>query len=308
VRPDLEQLTIVTGSDSPFFLSACMLVQSLARQRFPGRVRVLDFGLSGNETAFLKRKNILLEMPAGLRAAPTHPYVLKTKLAEYLSSFDADATILWIDSDIILARHFTPLLGDLLRHMRDGQSVLAASPETKIADLLSNFPALDFTPFRRQIAQHGISADAAYFNSGLIIFRSAAPLQRWQALSAAVPYHPLYDQNMFNIVAHTTENVTHLPREIWNFHAEDFDHPASLPQSLDAPPDQEPAVIHLTSAKAGHIECLECSFSESGGGPYQIRLSTDPGFRHVQLALLSEFLEQNARGLKVCGLALPLQL
>ena len=70
MHSDLDQVTIVTGCDSPFFLSACMLVQSLARQHFPGQVRVLDFGLSGNEIAFLKRKNIFLEMPASLRGRP----------------------------------------------------------------------------------------------------------------------------------------------------------------------------------------------------------------------------------------------
>ena len=126
-------------------------------------------------------------------------------------------------------------------------------------------------------------------------------------MAAAVPYHPLFDQNLFNIVAHTTENVTRLPRQTWNFHAGDFDDPASLPQSLDAPPDQAPAVIHLTSAKPGHIEHLNCSFSGGSGGPYQIRLSTDPGFRDVQLALLSEFLEANALDLEASGLVLPLQ-
>lgn len=308
MHSDPEQVTIVTGCDSGFFLSACMLVQSLVRQNFPGQLRVLDFGLSAGECAFLKRKNIFLERPASLRAA--HPFVLKPKLADYLADYirggNEEAAILWIDSDVILSGRFTALLADLLDRMRGGQSVLAASPEMKIKDTLSNFPALDFMPFRRQIAQHGISTDADYFNSGLILFRSTAPLRRWRALADAVPYHSLFDQNIFNIVAHTTDNVTLLPRETWNFHAEDFDNPASLPPSLDAPPDQAPAVIHLTSAKPGHIEYLTCSFS-ANGGPYQIRLSTDPGFRNVQLALLSEFLEANARDLEASGLVLPLR-
>jgi SEC-C motif-containing protein len=292
----MYESVIITGCDSSYFLLACLLEHSLKRSGFSGKFWVLDFGLAENEKAFLARKGVLIEYPE--KPLPKmHPVVLKTKLSDYLSHLDRTATYVWMDCDILVAKSFPGELENLLAGMDERGSRLAASPEVKVQDILSNYPDLNVEPFRKKVADLSIPMQSDYLNAGFIIFRSFEFMERWKALAEEIPFHAIYDQNIFNLLAHGEPNVTKLPRLLWNFHGED----------LCDMNGASPHVLHLTAADPAHLQIYTCFIKGQPNSVYQLRMTNSRDFRESMFELVSSFFQSESGGLKAAGL-LPEQV
>ena len=79
---------------------------------------------------------------------------------------------------------------------------VAASPELKISDILSQFPHLNFDLFKQALSDRHIPTDADYYNSGFIVFRTRNLLKEWNRLAGSTPFYALFDQNLFNLIIH----------------------------------------------------------------------------------------------------------
>jgi hypothetical protein len=283
----VEDTILVTGVDSRFFLMACLLHQSLKPVK---NFFLLDFGLKEEEKAFFKAKGILVDAPV---KAGTHPWASKAMLYDYVAQLPLAANIVWIDSDIVVSRNFNAALGDLLAGMAGTDISVAASPEMTIADVMSRFAHLNLWPFIRAHAERKIPFTADYYNSGFIIFRSAAPLKEWSELAKTTPFHQLFDQNLFNLVLHNGVTAQPLPRKTWNFHANDFDDDQAA----------NPLVLHVKSDRAPlHYTVDRCGLAGGQGHGYELRLLNRKHFRDRQFALLEEFVSSERAALSACNL------
>lgn len=272
----MEDAILVTGVDSRFFLMACLLHQSLKSTAFAKKFFVLDFGLKQDEKAFFKAKGILVEAPV---MAGAHPWALKAMLYDYVAGLPPATNIIWIDSDIFVSRNFSSALSALLDGMAGTDTAVAASPEMTFGDVIDRFAHLNLWPFIRAQTARKIPFTADYYNSGFIIFRAMGLLKQWSDLAKSTPFHQLFDQNIFNLLLHDGVRVQALPRNMWNFHAGDFD-----------AGEGDPLVVHVTSDRAAHhYTVYECGFAGRPGRDYELRLLTNRHFLGRQFALLQEF-------------------
>jgi hypothetical protein len=223
----------------------------------------------------------------------THPYVLKTAIVKYLDAIDPASPIVWIDGDVVLGCDIDRPLAQVLASMTDNGSDVAACEECKVADVLS-FKGLDFAPFKALLAERGVPLDAAYFNGGLVIFRSRAILHDWYALAARTPFHGLIDQNLLNLLIHSKYKVAALAEEEWNLHGrllEEKTLKVILKRAM-------PKILHATSSQSGHIESFDFSLQQDFGKSYPVRLFRNATLRRHQTSLLGAFLVREFPHLK----------
>ncbi len=288
---------MVTGCDSAYFLMACMLEQSLSRGGYKGEFAVLDFGLNPKQRDFLRRKGTLRERPETIDSG-THPYVLKTRMASYLLGMDPNAVFVWIDSDIIVGNQFPTRLDALCGSMAANGHTLAASPAWTLDEFLVKFPGLNIDPFKERLGD-APTAGRSYFNSGFIVFKGLERVEKWERMAKSVPFHGVYDQNIFNLVAYAERGLTGIPRSLWNFHDTDFDDMSKV--SFNG--EQEiPYVLHFTSSRENHFGFFGCVLEGDPGTPNQVRLSHHKPVRDLQFALLDQFLRSDGKDLSGSGL------
>jgi hypothetical protein len=291
----MSRPVIIAAANSSYFLMTCLLMESVARFAKSCRFYALDFGLTDAERRFLRSKQALIEMPAGVPGISpgTHPYVLKTAIVKYLDAIDPASPIVWIDGDVVLGADIDRPLAGVLALMNDRQADVAACEECKIADVFA-FEGLDFVPFQALLSEHGVSTDASYFNGGFVIFRSRGILEDWFALAARTPFHALIDQNLLNLLIHSRYNVAPLAEEEWNVHGRLLDEKSLKPLLKRA----LPKILHATSSRSGHIEVFDFSLQQDFGKSYPVRLFRNPTLRRHQTSLLGAFLAREFPHLK----------
>jgi hypothetical protein len=203
-------IACVTGVDEQQFDQIFLLMASL-RRNSPGiALHVCDFGMSDRQRDFLRRKNMLLEVPPGLGRG-RHPWDCKAALGRYVAPLGAEAVV-WLDADLIVLSDLGPLLAELNASLRQSGQGIAAAGTGTIAGQLAIDPAPHYAS---EVARY--NPDLAYINSGFFLCRSAEFLRRWDQRTQAMSYEKLYEQNAFNLVAcESREAVRVLDSLVWN--------------------------------------------------------------------------------------------
>lgn len=303
----------VTGSDGAFFNSLLACLQSFA-ERMPGhRLLVCDFGLTGPQADFLRGLDLLLPRPLDLAGAGV--FHAKTRLARYLehSGRGNDDALVWLDADLTLMKVGIGDFQAAIERMKGAGAQIAACAEPSgrnLGQMIALFaePA-KMAPFRQLAADADLGPDLPYFSTGLFFCRSAAFLQRWAEAARDVADHPLFDQNVFNVVLH---------REAIPFLILDCDEWQAQGRSLDAlslavPPEGGRPVarigerniktLHTTSSAPGHLLIANCRLTVRNielTGPFKLFLA-EP-LRLHQLQLLASFVAIHADALARLGL------
>lgn len=190
-------ICVVTGADFRQFEQLFLLMGSL-RRYCPGlALHVCDFGLTDPQRHFLRRKGMLLEMPAGMEGRP-HPWHYKAALGRYVAGLSWDAVV-WLDADLIVLTDIGPRLAELYAGMRECGHILAvAGTGATIGEQLTIERAPHFADL---VARFELDRRALYVNSGFFLCRSAEFLLQWSALCDTMPMEVLFEQNAFNLVA-----------------------------------------------------------------------------------------------------------
>ncbi len=238
------KLCLVTGVDAQMFPQLLLLCGSLRRYSPGLKLHVCDFGLTGPQRAFLRRRYVLLDTPPEI--VPRHAWDYKAALGRYVAQMQAE-TVVWLDADMIVLSDIEPPLRLLQEEMAaEGQDVAAADTGLSIDALLAAYPAPHFASLMR-----GLDRSAPYLNSGFFLCRSRAFLDQWSAQNQAMHYERLYEQNAFNLVALAdSEKIRILDRFRWNLVANDL---RPLPMTVAGDvvvvttPTGQPLILHATS-------------------------------------------------------------
>ena len=201
-------MLFVTGGDAAFFNSLLVCLQGFA-ERLPGHhLLVCDFGFSRAQAEFLRSLGVWMGRPPGF--ASSGVFHCKAGMLSYLRhsghDVDTDAAVIWLDADLTLmdvhAEDFHAVLADMTSA---GAAIAAcrAPPNRDIGQMLAvSADAAEMAPFVRIVAEVGVDRRLPYYSSGLFFCRSAAFFDQWRQLTHAVAHHPLFEQNMFNVVLH----------------------------------------------------------------------------------------------------------
>jgi hypothetical protein len=308
-------ILFVTGSDSAFFNSLLVCLQSFA-ERLPGhRLLVCDYGLTNPQAKFLRGLGVLLERPPILSSRGV--FHCKAGLVHYLHhdgyKIEGDNAVVWLDADITLMKVGIGDFAAVIANMTSVGADVAACGEPggrSVGQVATTFVETSaMAPFARTLAQVGIDARLPYFSSGLFFCRSTGFLSGWDEMTAAVDPHPLFEQNMFNVA---------LYREAVPVLALDCDEWQAQGHSLDrieldaAAAGGRPAArigckniktLHVTSPAPGHLLIAECRFRVREFdliGPFKLFLA-EP-LRMHQLQLLARFVAVHGEALLRLGL------
>lgn len=258
-------LIFVTGSNSAFFNSLLVFLQSFS-ERLPGqRLFVCDYGLTGPQATFLRGLGLLLEWPPSLAPA-SDVFVCKAALLRYLRHGghrveDGDAVV-WMDGDLTVMDAGVGDFDTVVAEMRRTGAVAAACGETsgrRIDQMIAHFPdASVMRPFARVMADSSIESTLPYFSTGLFFCRSAAFLAGWDELTSAVDQHPLFEQNMFNVELHRRRlPFLGLDCETWQAQGSSLDKVALRPCGTGRPQavigSKNIRTLHATSPAQGHL-------------------------------------------------------
>ncbi len=262
-------IIFVTGSDAAFFNSMLVGLQSFA-ERMPGqRLLVCDFGFSGAQAGFLRGLGVLLERPPMLASAGA--FHCKAALLAYLrhnaQDLGGDEIVVWLDADLT----FMDLgIGDFVAvfaAMTSAGADIAVCPEPlgrSFGQMLSGPNASTMAPSAHIAKQTGMDFALPYLSSGLFFCRSAGFLTRWQELTQGNAYHPLFEQNMFNVALHEKRRpFVALDCEEWQAQGPSLDKIALVPAARDGRTaahigEKNIKTLHTTSGVAGHLLIGTC--------------------------------------------------
>jgi hypothetical protein len=309
-------ILFVTGSDAAFFNSLLICLQSFA-ERMPGhRLLVCDFGLTRAQAEFLRSLDLLLPRPAEL--AGHGAFHCKAGLARYLqrNGQSADNAVVWLDADITLMHTGLSDFQAVLADMTSSGAQIAACGEPSgrnIGQTIALFSdAATIAPFARMVAEMGIDPSLSYLCTGLFFCRSSAFLERWAEVAAGVRFHPLFDQNLFNVVLHRDViSFLTLDCEEWQAYGRALD-AVSLVAATDG---GRPAarigarnvkMLHTTSSEPSHLLIGNCRMTVRQldlTGPFKLFLA-EP-LRLHQLQLLASFVVIHGEALLRLGLCTP---
>lgn len=305
----------VTGSDSAFFNSLLVCLQSFA-ERMPGhRLLVCDFGLMGPQAKFLRSLGVLLERPPILTSRGV--FHCKAGLVRYLRhngyKIEDDDAVVWLDADLALMKVGIGDFAAVIADMTTAGAAVAACGEPsgrsvgQMAAMFAETSAM--APFARMLVHAGIDARLPYFSSGLFFCRSADLLSGWDEIARAVDPHPLFEQNMFNVALYRDAvPLLALDCEEWQAQGYSLD---SVQLHADAAGGRPSArigsknikTLHATSPAPGHLLIAECRFRVREFdliGPFKLFLA-DP-LRMHQLQLLALFVAVHGATLLRLGL------
>ncbi len=200
-------IVFVTGSDAAFFNSMLVGLQSFA-ERMPGqRLLVCDFGFTGPQAEFLRGLGVLLQRPPMLASAGV--FHCKAALLAYLrhnrQDIGPDDAVVWLDADLTLMDVGVGDFAAVLAAMASAGVAMAVCPEPlgrSFGEMLSGPNASTMALSTRIASQCGMDFALPYLSSGLFFCRSVGFLTRWQELTQGNAYHPLFEQNMFNVALH----------------------------------------------------------------------------------------------------------
>lgn len=306
-------LLFVTGSDRAFFNSLLVCLQSFAERMPSHRLHVCDFGLTDAQAAFLGSLDLLLPRPPDLaRAGVFHA---KACLARYLErgGLPSDDMVIWLDADLTLMRVGIGAFGAVVEQMKDAGAQIAACAEPSgrnLGQMISLFadPA-KMAPLRRMAADARLDPALPYFSTGLFFCGSARFLQRWAEAAADIADHPLFDQNVFNVVLHR-DSVPHLSLDCdeWQAQGQSLDAVSLAAQADCGRPaalvgGKNIRTLHTTSSAPGHLLIATCRLTVRDlelSGPFKLFLS-EP-LRLHQLQLLATFVVTHGNALLRFGL------
>jgi len=310
------KMLFVTGSNAAFFNSLLICLQSFS-ERLPGqRLLVCDFGLTPAQAQFLQHLGLLLPRPPAL--AGLGVFQCKAALLAYLRHgghpIGDDDAVVWLDADLTLMQvgiaDFESVIGAMTSAGAD-VAVCAEPTGRSLGEMAAIFSdAAKMAPFARMIATTGLSPALPYVSTGLLFCRAPAVLERWMKLTLAVAEHPLFEQNMFNVVLHQNR-IPHLALDCEEWQA----YGASLDKIhlAQAEPGARPAArigskniktLHTSSPQPGHLLIAACRMTVRDvelTGPFKLFLAE--ALRLHQLQLLAGFIVEHREallGFRIC--------
>ncbi len=294
-------LLLTTGVDERYFWLLFPLFTSVARHSPGAVVRVCDFGMNAAQTAFLREKGVLLEMPAYLADAP-HPWYRKAALADYVAGFDWDGVV-WLDSDMVALGDLNGMLSAMAEAMRLAGQDIAVCIDAAVPTIQSQQDISPAEVYSKLI--EGVDRGKPYYNSGLFLCRSRDYLRRWADLCRTMPIEPLFEQSAFNVVA-TLGGFAVRPLDalVWNMCGPDL---ADLKVDADggiAGRHGPIAVLHATSWRAGDVieETLSIPLGRDSLARVFIKQVRNPAIKDLQNRLLVEGLTADLALLQKHGL------
>jgi hypothetical protein len=207
----------VTGIDEKYFLMVLPLLHSFETFCSNEKLYVCDFDLNEKQRQFFKHKEMLLPRPSNLPEG-LHPYRNKSAIKYYLEDVEYD-NVVWIDSDCLVVGPLSQGVDNIVDGIDLDQPLIASSADGdryEIAEFFKRFPA---EPFEYLVKKFETPPDNLYLNCGVFILRSQETLKDWFTLSSDIPIHPMFEQNMFNILAYRNfPSIHELDLEVWNVH------------------------------------------------------------------------------------------
>ena len=311
-------LLFVTGSNAGFFNSLLICLQSFA-ERLPGhRLLVCDYGMNALQTQFLRQMGILVERPPSI-AADADVFVCKAALLRYLrhgghriENYDA---VVWVDGDLTLMGVGMDDFQAVLNAMQQtgAQVAICGEPLGKsMGQMIDHFPdPAVIEPFTRMMTALGINPALPYFSTGLFFCRSVAVLDAWDQLTHPQPYHPLFEQNMFNIVLHRDRvPVLAMDCEEWQAQGQSLGRIVLTPdgqgrnRALIGPKNIK--TLHSTSPNGEDLLIVKARMTVQDKdltGIFKL-LFAEP-LRMVQLHLLAVFIHLHGKALMDLGICRP---
>lgn len=308
-------IRFVTGSNAAFFNSLLIFLQSFA-ERMPGqRLLVCDFGLTRAQAEFLRSRDLLLPRPPEL--AGRGVFHCKASLARYLQfeGQTADDLVVWLDADITLMQTGPSDFEAVFADMSAAGAQIAACGDPagrNIGQTISLFTdAARIAPFARMTEEAGIDPSLPYVSTGLFFCRSAAFMERWAELAHNTADHPLFDQNVFNVVVHRdTVPFLMLDFEEWQAYGYSLDRISLTPSGHGRPAarigDKNIKTLHTSSPEQGHLLIANCRMTVRTldlVGPFKLFFA-EP-LRLHQLQLLASFMLAHGEALLRLGLCTP---
>ncbi|MBF0349224.1 MAG: hypothetical protein HQL81_16270 [Magnetococcales bacterium] len=299
----------LTGATASYFLLTLPLLESFAKQAQPDeKLYVCDFGLSEPQKRFLQHKGQLLPRPAALDPG-LHPYRYKASMSLFAGDLEYDALV-WIDSDCLVVGSFTRAVAEIIDARKDGNDFLAICQDLggTIADMVQSLP---LGPFERLLEKTAISRDNPYLNCAVFILKSHATLKAWRERVVDLEEHPLFEQNLLNVLAYSElKQIELLDREVWNVHDLDLDRlvvreERKEQRSTVLLDDKVVLVVHATSYGGRTVSFRPVRFPIGDG--YIIdglfRMVKNIPVRDLFLTSLSWYLVNNKQALIESGVA-----
>ena len=295
-------IIFVTGGDAAFFNSMLVGLQPFA-ERLPGqRLLVCDFGFDRAQAGFLRGLGVLVERPPML--ASEGAFHCKAALLAYLrhngQQISPDDVVVWLDADLTLMNVGAADFAAVFTAMVSAGVTIAVCPEPlgrSFGQLLSGTNASAMAPSARIAALAGMDSALPYVSSGLFFCWSAAFLTRWQELTQGKAYHPLFEQNMFNVALHEKRGAfVALDCEEWQAQGPSLDRIKLIPAVNGGRlaafiGDKNIKTLHTTSGVPGHLLIGNCRMTVRDidlAGPFKLFLAE--ALRLHQLQLLARFL------------------
>ena len=308
-------MLFVTGSNAGFFNSLLICLQSF-KERLPDQTLwVCDYGMTESQTQFLRKLGILLERPPSI-AANADVFICKAALLRYLQHSRIDLSkqdaIIWLDGDLTLMNVGTNDFAQIVQALQTNDIPIAICGDIEgktIDQMINHFgdPSV-IAPFIQSLQDHKINPSSPYFSTGLFICRSLDILHAWDHLTASLTYHPLFEQNMFNIVLHHNRlRILSLDCEEWQAQGFALDHIRLIPDQIGRCQaligDKNIKTLHSTSPLASHLLIGQAKMTVQDvclSGIFKLLFAND--LRMAQLNLLATFLHSHADLLVQLGL------
>jgi hypothetical protein len=308
-------IRFVTGGNAAFFNTLLICLRSFA-ERLPGhRLQVCDFGFTGAQAKFLDSIGLLLPQPPEL--AGSGVFLCKACLTHYLrhTGLAQNDTVIWLDADITLMDVGAGDFQTVAVNMTSTGAQIAACGEPtgrNIGQTIALFAdRARMAPFARIAAEAGIDLGLPYVSTGLFFCRSAVFLERWAELAWRTTDHPLFDQNVFNVVMHRDAvPFLTLDCEEWQAYGCSLDKVSLVPLGRGRPAarigDKNIKSLHASSPAQGHLLIANCRMTVRNldlVGPFKLFLA-EP-LRLHQLQLLASFMVAHGEALWRLGICTP---
>jgi hypothetical protein len=293
----------VTGGDSRFFLHIVLFLKSFERVCPGQRVHVCDFGLTEGQIRYLSDRAEVLAMPESLRHV-AHTWYRKGAINLYLRDVSFDALV-WIDADCMV---LSDVASELSRIAVAENAVLLACPDLgqSIADVIEGNERAGRSGigvFKTMVESNGVSPLLPYVSVGVLICRSRPFLEEWGRATLQVAPHPMFEQNVFNVLAHKNGWLRTVDGRCFNVTGQELNRLSRREDGTIVNSGGEPVrVVHLTSAVEGVLDIIEIKINMFGKVlEGMVRRPTNPVLQTFQHGLIETLLE-DAAALDACGL------
>jgi len=196
-------------------------------------------------------------MPEELRDV-SHAWYRKGAIDLYLSGVDFDAMI-WIDADCII---LSDVVSELTAFARDQDAVVVATAvfDTIAAVIAENRQSgrETISIFEDMVKDCGLSLDLPYLSVGVFLCRSRALLAEWRERTLRVTAHPLFEQNVFNLIVHSQGIGRLVDCRTFNINGIDLNGVSRRDDGGIVNADGQPIrVAHLSSSVDGVLDIID---------------------------------------------------